>query len=68
MSSSATGESAFSNRHRALGTGHRAQSSGLGKENIKSHIFVPLHKMPAMRYPDLKNDLTFRKIFGKHKH
>ena len=24
-----------------------------------SHIFVPLFKMPAMRYPDPKNDLTF---------
>jgi predicted transposase/invertase (TIGR01784 family) len=31
-----------------------------------SHIFVPLHKMPAMRYLDPKNDLTFRKIFGQH--
>ena len=24
-----------------------------------SHIFVPLFKMPAMRYPDPKNNLTF---------
>ena len=39
---------------------------GKNKETALLHIFVPLFKMPAMRYLDPKNDLTFRKIFGQH--